>query len=156
MTSSARHSTEVRASDALPCQSRHLIRSSAAALVSTSAASVQAPLDHLPQHGHPHRQMKPVQNMFRLRGDVLLQTAQRLGPIGHENHLLERVHPLLAQRVDKPGTWLIVHRLDESETASRGIRNPAIAMKRGQALARDRLEPVVLTAADIATIHADI
>ena len=65
------------------------------------------------------------------------------------------MHSLPAQRVDEPGARLVVHRLDEGETAARRIGNPAVTMKRGQALARDRLEPVLLAAADIAAVHAN-
>ena len=33
-------------------------------------------LDHLPQHRQPHGNMEPIQNMFDLRRDILLQTPQ--------------------------------------------------------------------------------
>src|SRR5208282_2686633 len=44
-------------------------------------------------------------------------------------------------------TRLVVHRLDESETASGRIRYAAIAMERDQALAGDDFEPVLVAAA---------
>jgi hypothetical protein len=96
-----------------------------------------------------------VQNVLGFWGDVLLEAAKSVGAVGHEDDLLLRLHPLLAKCVDEPRTRLVVHRLDERETASSGIRVPAIAMERDQALARNRLEPGLLSATDIAAIHAD-
>src|SRR5271157_2239893 len=44
-------------------------------------------------------------------------------------NLLLRLHFLLTKRVDEPRTRLVVHRLEESETASGRIRYAAIAME---------------------------
>ena len=60
--------------------------------------------------------------MLGLRSDVLLQTPEGFGAVGQEDNLLSRLHPLLAKRVDEPSTRLVVHRLDEGETATGGIR----------------------------------
>src|SRR5208282_1240057 len=68
---------------------------------------------------------------------------------------LLRLHSLLTKRIDEPRTRLVVHRLDESETASGRIRYAAIAMKRDQTLAGDDFEPVLVAAADVAAVDAD-
>jgi hypothetical protein len=60
-----------------------------------------------------------------------------------------------SKRIDEPRTRLVVHRLDESETASGRIRYAAIAMERDQALAGDDFEPVLVAAADVAAVDAD-
>ena len=97
-----------------------------------------------------------VQHMFGFRSDVLLETPEGVSAVGQKDDLLMRLHALLAKGVDETGAWPGIHRLDEGETASGGIRLPVITMKRDQALAGDRLEPALLPAADIAAIHADI
>jgi hypothetical protein len=92
--------------------------------------------------------------MLDLRRDILLQTPEGVGAIGHEHNRLTRLDALLAQRIDEPGPWSGVHRLDEGETASGRIRDPAITMKRQHALAGDSLEPVLVAAANVPAVHS--
>ena len=51
-------------------------------------------LEVLPQNGHAHGQVKPIDQMLAKRMQVLLHPADILTAIRHEHHLLILLHPL--------------------------------------------------------------
>ena len=86
----------------LPCHRNHFSRCSWAARVGRLLRWDAQALGQLGQHGDPHREVEPVQQVLGLRVEVAGQVADVFAAVGEEGDLLVGLHPLGGKHVEQP------------------------------------------------------
>src|SRR5713101_3037856 len=77
------------------------------------------PFDVLPQNGHAHGHVKPIDQMLRLRMELHGEVPHRLAPIGQEGERLIVLHALRLQYLAQPAFRFGVVGLDKAKAFGR-------------------------------------
>jgi hypothetical protein len=96
------------------------------------------------QHGQPHGDVEPVNQVLAEKMLVLLHPAYILAAIGQEHHLLVLLHALRLQQLPEPPARLLVVGLNEPETLRRRHLARIAPPESYHTLAGDYLKPSLL------------
>ena len=114
---------------------------------------VSQSLGVLPEHGEPHGQMEPVEDVLGTGGHVRRQVPDCVAAVGQERDVLIHLQALLAQHLMQASLWPVVEALDETEVTVVAVLGDGLTDHDLEV----RLAPHTtgLTGADIAAVDSD-
>jgi hypothetical protein len=108
------------------------------------------------EHGQPHREMKPVQEMLRVWVQIELEIPHGVAAIGEKSNLLVELVALQLEHLEEPPFRFLVMRLYERKALTGDWRFGLFSPREGQqTLAGNHLEPALpAEGTDVAPIDA--
>ena len=83
----------------------------------------------LSEHGEPHGQMEPVENVLGTGGHIRRQVPDRVAAVGQERDVLIHLQALFAQHLMQAPLWPVVEALDETEVTVVAVLRDGLASR---------------------------
>ena len=105
------------------------------------------------QHGQPHGDVEPVDQVFAVRMQIFLHLPHIFTAVGHEDHLLVLLHPLRLHHLPDPLSRLLIVSLHEAEAFRRRNQVSFLPPERHHTAARDHFEiPLLVGSPHVAAV----